>query len=701
MVIEIGHNFNLAHSGGLDGRTYSDHTGLMGNPLYSDDIGAMCFNAAKNYQLPWYDSNKISINPREGAWTGKIVGIADFANNPDGSPVVIKIETGTLTDQFIAFNRAKGINRHNVEADNEVTIVEAGQNGQSYSQSFLKATLKSGEVYTIPKWDGAQDLIITTQSININTGNAADYAIVSVCLGTACAYPGDEPSQKPTSQPTSLPTSTPTSSPTVLHTRSPTIAPTSAPTMAPTAAPTLTPTIVPTVKPTIAPTRSPTATPTHALTRAPTMAPTTAPTKTPTIAPTPAPTKESQKNIPVHYAQMGIDIDGSTAQGFLGKSVSVSKDGLRMATTAPGEQGGRGVARAFQWNPTIDEWVQIGQDIVGSNSNDGLGWSMDMNEDGSRIILGAPEAHSDDGIVRVYELNDSNNWQMLGNDIQPAPGTKGQAGVSVTMNAGGDIVAFGAPRTNNYAGQVQVFQLIGGQWTPLGGSIDPFDTYSYSGGSISMSADGSRIVVGSEHSYYRGSVKVYDFDGSQWQENGWISGNRYYDRFGGDVDISEDGSRIIVGARTSDGPRSNRVFNAGEFKVFEFDGSDWIVIGQDIIGSAITDKLGTSVSISGDGKTIAISSPENDDNGNNAGKVEVYRYSVADDAWIPRGQDILGECETDRLGEGGGSIALDRTGEHLAVGAIRSNYYSGMARVFKTAEGSWHSNIFTNDNCDR
>ena len=41
ILTEIGHNFNLAHSGGLDGATYTDHTGLMGNPLYSDEVGKM------------------------------------------------------------------------------------------------------------------------------------------------------------------------------------------------------------------------------------------------------------------------------------------------------------------------------------------------------------------------------------------------------------------------------------------------------------------------------------------------------------------------------------------------------------------------------------------------------------------------------------------------------------------------------------
>ena len=38
--------------------------------------------------------------------------------------MVVKIETGTETDQFIAFNRATGVNRQNDEADNEVTMVE-------------------------------------------------------------------------------------------------------------------------------------------------------------------------------------------------------------------------------------------------------------------------------------------------------------------------------------------------------------------------------------------------------------------------------------------------------------------------------------------------------------------------------------------------------------------------------------------------
>ena len=43
LMHELGHNYNMGHSGGLSGYTYSDHTGYMGNPCYADDFCAMCF----------------------------------------------------------------------------------------------------------------------------------------------------------------------------------------------------------------------------------------------------------------------------------------------------------------------------------------------------------------------------------------------------------------------------------------------------------------------------------------------------------------------------------------------------------------------------------------------------------------------------------------------------------------------------------
>jgi hypothetical protein len=252
---ELGHNFNLAHSGGLDGATYTDHTGLMGNPLYSDEIGKMCFNAAKNWQIGWYNSNRLLVDPRSGPTTVNMVGIADFLNNPQDYPVVIKIETGTATDQFIAFNRAIGINSQNDEADNEVTIVETGNNGEGYSQSYLKAHLVQGETYIYSNWAGSgQSLVVNAKSINLASSPAV--AQIEICLGSCATV---APTKSPTMAPRP-PTSSPTAAPTMMPSKSPTMAP-RPPTSSPTAAPTRSPTKAPTKSP-VAATDSPTASPT-------------------------------------------------------------------------------------------------------------------------------------------------------------------------------------------------------------------------------------------------------------------------------------------------------------------------------------------------------------------------------------------------------------------------------------------------------
>jgi len=193
---EIGHNFGFAHSGGLDGQTYTDHTCLMGNPLYSDEIGKMCFNPAKSWQIGWYDDSVsiLDITQSSVAHVQTIIGVANYGNNGAGMDVVIKLETGTSTDYFVGFNRATGINGQNDEADDEVTIIETGNNGEAYSQSFLKATLRQGESYTV----GVQEVLVTVESIDISTDPGT--ARISFKKGT--------------SQPTLMQTETPTTKPT-------------------------------------------------------------------------------------------------------------------------------------------------------------------------------------------------------------------------------------------------------------------------------------------------------------------------------------------------------------------------------------------------------------------------------------------------------------------------------------------------------
>uniref|UniRef100_A0A7S2RVQ4 Peptidase M11 gametolysin domain-containing protein n=1 Tax=Eucampia antarctica TaxID=49252 RepID=A0A7S2RVQ4_9STRA len=141
---EIGHNFGLAHSGmGQD--TYADHTCLMGNPLYSDTDGSMCFNPAKSWQLGWYSPFYEDVYVGAGQeWEGKLIGVSDYKNNPNSDKIVLRIETDTQDDYFVGFNRATGSNSDNDLCDNCVTVIKTGNNGESYSQSWNQINPQGG-----------------------------------------------------------------------------------------------------------------------------------------------------------------------------------------------------------------------------------------------------------------------------------------------------------------------------------------------------------------------------------------------------------------------------------------------------------------------------------------------------------------------------------------------------------------------------
>ena len=90
-------------------------------------------------------------------------------------------------------------------------------------------------------------------------------------------------------------------------------------------------------------------------------------------------------------------------------------------------------------------------------------------------------------------------------------------------------------------------------------------------------------------------------------------------------------------------------------------------IGQDIIGDMPDDRFGHGVALSADGNVMAVSAPENDNNGNDAGHIKVY--SKVSGIWTQIGQDIEGVIANDRIGY---KIALSDDGTTLAFSSPSS-----------------------------
>lgn len=126
------------------------------------------------------------------SWSGKLIGVAEYDNNPSNNPIVIKLETGGGSDWFIGFNRATGPHSDNVQADNLVTIYQVMDgNGNTYSTSSLKGVLGSGNHATISNWrEAGFNLVISVNEINTNA--SPGYASIDITFGD-----GETPSPAP------------------------------------------------------------------------------------------------------------------------------------------------------------------------------------------------------------------------------------------------------------------------------------------------------------------------------------------------------------------------------------------------------------------------------------------------------------------------------------------------------------------------
>ena len=94
------------------------------------------------------------------------------------------------------------------------------------------------------------------------------------------------------------------------------------------------------------------------------------------------------------------------------------------------------------------------------------------------------------------------------------------------------------------------------------------------------------------------------------------------DDSGDSVSLSDDGNTVAIGAWRNGG----NGHESGHVRVYHFDGSEWVQLGQDMDGEAPGDQSGSAVSISSDGTKVAIGAQYNSDNGSNSGQVRVYSF---------------------------------------------------------------------------
>jgi hypothetical protein len=385
--------------------------------------------------------------------------------------------------------------------------------------------------------------------------------------------------------------------------------------------------------------------------------------------------------------QIGNDIDGLTAGDFSGQSVSINSAGNIIAIGAlynysDGNSIGEGYVRIYE--NINNEWIQLGQTILGEFIGDQFGQSVSLNSSGNIIAIGA-NASSENGTasgnVSIYQYN-NNFWSQLGQNIE-GESSFDQSGISVSLNFDGDIIAIGAWENDGNgegSGHARVYEFNGINWIQKGSDIDGENPGDRLGWSVSLNSSGNNVAIGALFNDGNGDgsghVRVYEFNGINWTQKGLdIDGEKPGDRLGWSVNLDSSGNYLVA---SSDLNSDNEQYS-GQVRVYQFINSNWLQIGSDLNGEFEMDAFGTSVSLSGDGLILAVGAAGNDNNGNDSGYVRIYNLQNSD--WVHL-TDIDGEFPGDLCGN---YIELSENGEILIVGAVRNDgngENSGHARVY-------------------
>lgn len=387
--------------------------------------------------------------------------------------------------------------------------------------------------------------------------------------------------------------------------------------------------------------------------------------------------------------QIFEDFKGSRGDN-LGKSVSLSNDGSRIAIAAPlNDAGGgnRGQVRVYEKG--ITGWNKLGVNLNGEGNGDRFGNSVALSADGNVVAIGAydpPGFGSIYGYVKVFKWN-GNNWEQLGSRLESTEsGTYGQ---SLALSSDGAVLAIGVGSAKR--GYVNIFEWNGSEWDNNRASIQSGQDYDGTGESIALSADGSVLAVGA-YKYSNGNrsntglVKVYKWRNGSWSLRGSpLYGNPRYNlgrgtpgyNLGKSLDLSYDGLRLVVGAIEN---ANNSLYpKEGKVHVWDWNGSSWNAVGE-LSGTEIKENFGYAVAIARESKSRIIVG-SNDGGESKKGLVRIFEHNGS--SWNEIAEIGAVSGYNGDLGE---SVKMSGDGEVFATGdgsaKVSENSNSGMVKVY-------------------
>ena len=232
----------------------------------------------------------------------------------------------------------------------------------------------------------------------------------------------------------------------------------------------------------------------------------------------------------------------------------------------------------------------------------------DLTADGTIQALGWQES------TRIFELVNG-AWQQRGEALLPGCISPG----SIALTPEGEKIAIARVNQQTFSWQVDIYSYQDQNYS-LEGVIEIFGVGNEV--SLSFNESGQRLVVGIMHANANsGTATVYQFNGTFWGQLGQQitgSGSVYLGKV---VDISMAGDVIAIGSL-------NEYSNRGSVRIMDLNGDNWQPRGQVIYG--YRGDQACQVSLRDNGNRFAVGGEGNDLGGNRAGQVRIFEWSTSD-----------------------------------------------------------------------
>lgn len=340
-------------------------------------------------------------------------------------------------------------------------------------------------------------------------------------------------------------------------------------------------------------------------------------------------------------------------------------------------------------------WYEIDSAVTGVNNNDQFGWSADLSADGKRFVIGARfhdildgnGSTANGGAVIVFEIN-GNAISQIGSIIE-AERTFEEFGICA-ISGNGNVIAVGGPNYGHTEdafllneGVVRVYSWNGADWIPMGDTIYGGNSNDHLGASVSLSYDGNVMIVGATQNYSGstspGIAMVYNFDGVNWNLVGDpLVGTNENDLFGYVVDIDSSGNRIAISSPFYD---TLGLISVGKVDVYDLTIGDWVQVGASIVYPYYGLQIGSSMTLSNDGQHI-ISGSRFD----LLGRIFVHSLDGVD--WQQKGSELINDGSSYNYGW---SVHIDNTGSRIAIGSFDNGFADnkGKVRIYDWNGADW------------